>query len=874
MDIYRNLYAKMFLAFIAFAINHIQPATLCFGKYVDLSRTCLRAFQLNYSDSLFDRENCATHLNRRSFNKDIEKWEKCKTLLWANHVIDLSHNRIHLLNYPIVITRSAERMIFSYNMLTSIRLNDVHFVHSKGALLLDHNRISDITLGNSKSFVGTLDLSWNLIRRVDWYAVKAAALNLSHNLITSVDLLLEHTVYANIQTRKRKIPLLPNLTLLKLNLSNNQIDYWNLSIKYTVHKLKILDLSYNHIKYIYKIAFKDCKLTEIYLSHNKIRHMPILNFNKPFNLRIISVAHNKITSLNQFHLSNLNDLESLDLSFNPLVSLNNSMVRLLSLRTLNLQHTLLPPKSITFLDMYHSKVFLRELYLHSKETSLQNLEFVDYRLLEKLHLHRPVISLADEIGVSVVGSGSALQHLEVSQAQLGDTFLHTVLMGKFDLMKYFYFEKSNVTIFDYLLHLSIPNVVELSLAHNKIDAIPVYVLKDLLALELLNLTGNPISAPCFIAMENFHLSFIHADHYERGLNHWIYHGHEAKSIEIEHICQKDKCYRPEILHLPLESRSSFLSNLTSICPSRLQRSRLYEQFSYDGNLSLSNDSMSEIFPQCILSYKIKGGDLPRSVQLAYFMPLLEELEIESTNAKALNVWDLYAVAHRITKLTLRNTSNLPVNTLENINYLKHLNVDGCSFKEDSIDVRHNKALLQIHITKTHLKNIPETLTHAEFLRSLVIKSSNLTQFDSRFVHGCGCLQLLDLAFNRLKKVSMTWGEQEFRSISNMNFSYNEIEIFKLEPTFQRKSLTIDLRNNPIRQMRSAFGSFTEDFPLYIIVDNSRSSLYARCTAQQKKTATHPRVARLGTTYESGSGTPTQIRRIRLYHDSCTWMDEF
>lgn len=198
---------------------------------------------------------------------------------------------------------ALKELDISFNRLDTFKFSIFDQVGSATALKVNasYNRITVLTDSNAPSFFVSNFYPPPKAQSLGTVSVNIRVLDFSHNNITYIaPYYFRHA----------------DLTLSELHLSHNRLRNITREVFGSMHMLQYLDLSYNQIYSMEYDCFKKVKnLQIINLSHNHLIELPVEIFHEMLSLTSVDLSHNNIRNLAEnFILSP--SLERLDLSDN------------------------------------------------------------------------------------------------------------------------------------------------------------------------------------------------------------------------------------------------------------------------------------------------------------------------------------------------------------------------------------------------------------------------------------------------------------------------------------------------------------------------------------------------------------------------------
>ena len=270
----------------------------------------------------------------------------------------------------------------------------------------------------------------------------------------------------------------------KIDLSFNLIRHLDENVFEFTKELVDIDISNNQLSTLLPSIFTSSKLIRLSVANNSITSLPAQVFANQENLQYLDLSGNILTSseIKPNLFAGLSNLMELDLSQNQLDKLRRKVFwELTSLETLSMSNNKIreiPNK------LFKSQSNLRTLKLSKNLlTQLTNDALVGIELLNHLMLDN---NLLEEIDEQVFTNLSSLSLLDLSNNNLLNVpkslrFLRN--LKSIDLSKNFISDLEGIPL---------PQLWRLNLSKNKIGNVSATALKELISLQILDLSNNKI----------------------------------------------------------------------------------------------------------------------------------------------------------------------------------------------------------------------------------------------------------------------------------------------------------------------------------------------------------------------------------------------
>nr|XP_006815425.1 PREDICTED: insulin-like growth factor-binding protein complex acid labile subunit-like [Saccoglossus kowalevskii] len=431
-----------------------------------------------------------TELNYLNIERNVITNISPNAFAGITNLIQLSLYRNALTSLPETVFHglpNLRELDISYNKLQSLN----------SSLFNGLNELLELHIGNN-------DITF-LPSEIFHNCHKLTVLDLSHNKLQS----LSSSLFNELNE------------LLELHLDNNDIAFLPSEIFHDCPKLTVLDLSHNKLQSLSSSLFNRLnELLELHLGNNKITFLPSEMFHNFPKLKLLDLSHNNLQSLNSFLFNRLNELLELHFDYNDINSIPLTLFHSLTRLThLNIGYNKLTSLSTThFTALTH----LRRLYLNGNElTALPYDIFHSLTELLKLYLqsnklHFLAIHNLPKLSILYL-SENRFTDISVTQdiTEIGLNIFGLPRLHKLDLM---YMDFNNLTHLSELpsdlwymsirnnkfSHLPdsimiLSNIRFLFIDNNELHHLPSF--QNLTQLEILRLSGNPLSCDCH--MEEF-----------------------------------------------------------------------------------------------------------------------------------------------------------------------------------------------------------------------------------------------------------------------------------------------------------------------------------------------------------------------------------
>ncbi|KAK3931113.1 Chaoptin [Frankliniella fusca] len=675
-------------------------------------------------------------------------------------VLDLSGNQIKGLEEGILKgCDSLQELRLDRNSLLEVPAPSLHGPRALRALALAHNRISLIRDG---ALVGLqqlqrLDLGFNTITSLEGGALTGLAklqeLNLCHNRITKLNSdVFEGAAAIEVldlsQNFLREVPSVAFKELTKLrhlNMSANLIQRLDNEALRAQTQLESLDLSGNNIGNIAPGTFRGLRaLRHLDLSVNALRTVEDDAFEGLDALETLRLRDNNILAVPASALGRLPRLRTLSLDYNRLAVVSADLLRAVSERAS---------------DLGLARNVIREL---------SPAAFRDFTRLRRLDLSANLLLSLD--ASALVGLEDTLEELDLSGNRIS-----SVAGGPLALRK----------------------LRVLDLSDNQLQALGRAPLSGLPALEVLDLSGNPLLLPSptggtgGILSGLVHLRVLDLSRVGlRALSADLLH----RAADLESVSLAGNALQ----ELP-EGAFASLVNLTSVDLSGNQLSNI-RTGAFTGLPALRKLNLSRNKLQAFRGEVLEGAGAGQGGPSA---SALRELDL-SQNQLGYLFPNSFRAHPRLRRLVLSQNklTFFPGELLTGLRYLEEVDLSGNLLKAvDDMDFARLPRLRELDLSNNQLEALSETAFHnSTQLQMLRLAGNRLERLSERTFEGLCRIELLDLEGNLLTELPDALFERgRVHILDNINLARNQFEVAPLA-TLQRQYFflsSVDLSGNKL-----------------------------------------------------------------------------
>ncbi|KAI8420728.1 hypothetical protein MSG28_007951 [Choristoneura fumiferana] len=251
--------------------------------------------------SLNLQDNSIDHFSKGTLQGDIHKQLES---------IYLSHNQMRqIVQHTFVDLRELQEIFIEDNLIEIVQRRAFTSLDNLKVIRLKGNRINEITEESFQNLpaLAELDISFNRLYTFKFSifdqvgSATALKVNVSYNEIIS---LADSNAPSFFTSNFYAPPKAQNLGTVSVN-------------------VRVLDFSHNNITYIAPYYFRhaDLTLSELRLSHNKIRNVTRDVFGSMIMLQYLDLSHNEIYDLEYDCFKKVKNLQILDLSHNHLIEI-------------------------------------------------------------------------------------------------------------------------------------------------------------------------------------------------------------------------------------------------------------------------------------------------------------------------------------------------------------------------------------------------------------------------------------------------------------------------------------------------------------------------------------------------------------------------
>ncbi|KAJ1527379.1 hypothetical protein ONE63_007363 [Megalurothrips usitatus] len=670
--------------------------------------------------------------------------------------LDLSGNQIKGLEEGILKgCDNLQELRLNRNSLTEVPSQSLHGPRLLRVLALAHNRIGVIREGalDGLQQLTRLDLSFNTIGALEGSALgglsRLQELNLCHNRITKLNSdVFEGAVAVEVldlsQNFLREVPAVAFKDLSKLrqlNMSANLIQRLDNEALRSQTQLESLDLSGNNIGNIAPGTFRGLRALRLLdLSVNALRTVEDDAFEGLDALETLRLRDNNILAVPASALGRLPRLRTLALDYNRLAVVSADLLRAVSERAG---------------DLGLARNVIREL---------SPAAFRDFTRLRRLDLSANLLLALD--AAALVGLEDTLEELDLSGNRIAS------LAGG---------------------PLALRKLRVLDLSDNQLQGLGRAPLSALPALEVLDLSGNPLLAPSptgglltgltrlrVLDMSRVGLRALSADLL-----------HRAADLESVSLAGNG------LQELP-EGAFASLVNLTSVDLSGNQlaniRAGAFTGLPSLRRLNLSRNKLQAFRGEALEAAGAEGGaDTSGSA--------LRELDL-SANQLGYLFPNSFRAHPRLRRLLLgqNKLTFFPGELLSGLRYLEEVDLGGNLLKAvDDMDFARLPRLRELDLSHNQLEALSETAFHnSTQLQVLQLAGNRLERLSERTFEGLCRIELLDLEGNLLSELPDALFERgRVHILDNINLARNQFEVAPLA-TLQRQYFflsSVDLSGN-------------------------------------------------------------------------------
>ncbi|XP_034248369.1 LOW QUALITY PROTEIN: protein artichoke-like [Thrips palmi] len=668
-------------------------------------------------------------------------------------MLDLSGNQIKGLEEGILKgCDNLQELRLNRNSLAEVPSQSLHGPRALRALALARNRIALVRGGALEGLqqLARLDLSFNTINTLEGGALKGLSrlqeLNLSHNRVTKLNSdVFEGAVAVEVldlsQNFLREVPSVAFKELTKLrhlNMSANLIQRLDNEALRVQTQLETLDLSGNNIGNIAPGTFRGLRaLRHLDLSVNALRTVEDDAFEGLEGLETLRLRDNNILAVPASALGRLPRLRTLSLDYNRLAVVSADLLRAVSERAS---------------DLGLARNVIREL---------SPAAFRDFTRLRRLDLSANLLLALD--ASALVGLEDILEELNLAGNRIAS------LAGG---------------------PLALRRLKVLDLSDNQLQGLGRAPLSGLPALEVLNLSGNPLLAPSptggiltgLARLRVLDMSRVGM----RALSADLLH----RAADLESVALAGNALQ----ELP-EGAFASLVNLTAV--------------------DLSGNQLANIRAGAFTGLpSLRRLNLSRNKLQAFRGEVLESASDGSAGSSALRELDLsqnqlgylfpnsFRAHPRLRRLLLAQNklTFFPGELLTGLRYLEEVDLAGNLLKAvDDMDFARLPRLRELDLSDNQLEALSETAFHnSTQLQVVRLARNRLERLSERTFEGLCRIELLDLEGNLLAELPDALFERgRVHILDNINLAANQFEVAPL-PTLQRQYFflsSVDLSRN-------------------------------------------------------------------------------
>lgn len=572
-------------------------------------------------------------------------------------------------------------------------------------------------------------------------------------------------------------------SLLRLDLSYNELSYMEDNALFNLQHLLFLNISYNSLSRFNSDVFKNVfNLLQLDLSANFFQEFPSNALRHLTYLKLLNISNNLITEIEQTHLSHLTELEVLDLSRNNIGQLGiNTFSNLSALTTLDLSlNALRTIEESSFEGLTKLKWLSLEdnNILLVPASALMRLPSLAHLNLQFNRIAALSIELIHATSTNLVTLGLSHNLIREIQPKLFYNFEHLINIELSDNMLSAVSQNAFAGLEDILLNLDI--------SYNRLTTINELALRNLLSL---NLAGNQLKR---LSPETF--KYLHKLKYLNLSSNPLYGGFPpifpSSLINLD-ISYTELKILPAVLLLNLESLEKiFLSGnqLQEINEGTFQH--LYNLTTID----LSYNAIERIDIGAFInlinlhSLNLCGNKLTLFIGEHFNTGTgLEILDLSNNRINQLSP-TAFVIHPRLARLDLSNNQfvQFPSNFIKPLQFLKWLNLSGNMLRHvNEFAFSHMERLCDLDLSNNRIESIDELAFHNSTQLQLLDLCNNILEtLNERSMEGLFRLEFLNLCNNRLTSLPETIFEpSRIHDIERIDLSgnrFNEIPIRALQ----------------------------------------------------------------------------------------------
>lgn len=838
-------------------------------------------FSLQHLQWINLRGNEIEKVNRRDFKKLIS----LKSLLLSDNSLSVIEDQ----TFKDII--NLEYLELDDNLITRIEGNP--FPSSLTTLSLANCLLQELhanAISNLKN-IKFLQFRGNLIRHLSHLRLPTdnlELLDLSHNLISSLD----HNAFHNVFHSKQNINSDNPLTGKNINPKSNNTFGNNIvnSSDWLIH-ITDLHLDMNFIQSLPSEAFKHISVERLSLSNNHITAELIahdafvgplqtklilldLNYNllemypKALlhlkQLKQLFIKSNKLKFIDEMSFANFNQLEAIDLSKNLLIRVPRAFKYAKSLVKLNLQDNYITvitdddfsnwSTSLSFLNLAKNRIKIITANAFKDAKNLRELKLAGnnvYHLDENviislLHLESLELSYCFTAGnnenlkeiISKVPPSLKLLQIDYNNLKYFD---HNAL-NSFNEIIHIDLEGNQIEFIDNKLFSKASHVNSIILNRNKLRTIQSKTFSNLARLENIALYHNQletIEASAFCNLPKLNTLILSKNNISKIQPNSFYNLSSSSSLSI--LLNENKLNRFSFSIFKQMSKQN-VANAMYINVSHNEIEHLEAVFMASTN-EISNSTLTYDDFQQKQTFNVRVLDLSHNK--------ISHLPNEFTETICLNLQALHMEYNTLT--------NIPVEALQQCNELQILILDHneisdhgtnqvnttCCSNLKVFSLRHNKIsklnnfesifsnmnnLRVLDLADNFISMVPDGVFYGTKLHRLVLARNRLDQsiIEKQTFHNCfsvkETLAYLDLSHNKIDKVPFHVTSCE--NLIELNLANNIInELTEHSFAMLNQLFELDLSNNPIEKIHSK--TFFKTMPLLDslkLINNSLSAV--------------------------------------------------
>ncbi|XP_061930203.1 chaoptin isoform X4 [Apis cerana] len=607
----------------------------------------------------------------------------------------------------------------------------------------------------------------------------------------------------NIGSLPRAALLMLGESLLRLDLSENELSHMEDGALLGLEQLFLLNISRNDLSRFNSDVFKGAyNLLQLDLSTNFLREFPSDALRHLTELKFLNVSNNLIDEIEHGHLSTLGELQVLDLSRNNIGRLGfNTFSKLSELTRLDLSLNALRTieessfnglKKLKWLSLQDNNILLVPATALTKLPSLTHLhlEFnrvaaLPIELIEATASTLATLALTRNL-VREIPAGLFQDFQELTSIELSGNMLSRITRDTFVGLE--------------------ETLLELDVSSNRLTSIGQLPLRRLISLDL---SGNRLTR---IPPETF--DYLERVRYLNLSSNPLYGGFPPvfpSSVVDLDVSRTDLNILPSILFRNLESleRISVAGNrLEKIEKTTFDRLANLSRIDLSGNLIEHIENEAFVGLTNLYELNLRGNRLS-SFSGEYFDTGtgLESLDLSSNRIDRLSP-TAFAIHPRLRELDLSDNRFLyfPSDYLKPLQFLEWLNLSGNELKSvDEFAFSQLIRLRALNLAANRIESLNELAFHnSTQLQLLDLSGNDIEALSERTMEGLLRLEHLNLRNNRLTSLPETiFDPTRVRSVESIDLSGNRLNEIPIR-SLQRQTASLSSLNLARNKMVELF----------------------------------------------------------------------